>query len=105
MKNVLLLCLVWSLTIVKAVKVAIAVIPMIRNIPITRPDWCNAHGKATTDVPIIVFHMANLKKNIVLDISLADLVITKFEYWMNSLICLATQNWEKLFNIYVPGFS
>ena len=61
MKNVLLLCLVWSLTIVKAVKVAIAVIPMIRNIPITRPDWCNAHGKATTDVPIIVFHMANLK--------------------------------------------
>ena len=61
MKNVLLLCFVWSLTIVKAVKVAIAVIPMIRNIPITRPDWCNAHGKATTDVPIIVFHMANLK--------------------------------------------
>ena len=61
MKNVLLLCFVWSLTIVKAVKVAIAVIPMIRNNPIARPDWCNAHGKATTDVPIIVFHMANLK--------------------------------------------
>ena len=35
---------------------------MIRNNPIARPDWCNAHGKATTDVPIIVFHMANLKK-------------------------------------------
>ena len=59
------------MTIVKAVKVAIAVIPMIRNNPIARPDWCNAHGKATTDVPIIVFHMANLKKNMKLNYIMA----------------------------------
>ena len=57
-----LLCFEWSLRIVKAVNMAIAFIRRIINTPIARPDWLKAQGRATTDVPIIVFQMVNLHR-------------------------------------------
>ena len=57
-----LLCFECSLRIVKAVNMAIAFIRRIINTPIARPDWLKAQGRATTDVPIIVFQMVNLHK-------------------------------------------
>ena len=56
-----LLCFEWSLRIVIAVNMAIAFIRRIINTPIARPDWLKAQGRATTDVPIIVFQMVNLE--------------------------------------------
>ena len=57
-----LLCFEWSLRIVIAVNMAIAFIRRIINTPIARPDWLKAQGRATTDVPIIVFQMVNLQR-------------------------------------------